>query len=154
MKIAKLLSMTPALAACLALAVVSVALVSCARSVKRELGAVSLREDGTNKQSVKVFLEKNGVLRLGADRVEKLYLEDGSVYIPGKSSDPMDIKIGEDGKIWVGRAQVTRVGLEKDKGFGRDWGAECVCYGRPIGGPPPPPPPISIKKTTPVTKGN
>jgi hypothetical protein len=146
MKIAKLLSLTPVLVVCLALAVVSMAQIGRARSDKRVLGTVSLRKDGKKKQKVKVFLEANGALSLGDERVEKLCFQDGSVYFPGKSSDQREINI-RDGKIRSGNIQTTKIYLYRARAtsiVGFDWGQECECLESPRRPGPPPNPPAPL----------
>lgn len=149
MKIAKLVLMTPVLVTCLALAVVSTAQVKRARSAGSVLGKVSLRKYGKNEKKVEVIkveviLEKNGDLSLGDERIEKLFFQDGSVYLPG-SSDQKEVKIIR-GKFWADGKQVYAIVLSYGK---INYGAECVCYGSPIGPRTPPPPPPNPKTPRP-----
>jgi hypothetical protein len=137
MKIAKLLSMAPVFAACLALAAVSVAQIGCWRTEKTGLGMVSLRVDRPDMQKVEVSIEKNGVLRLGGDKVEAIRLEGRGVYFPGESSDRREIKIGEKGKILIGEVVAASLYFSR---YGRGWdvGSECYCTNPPLPRPPRP----------------
>jgi len=78
-------------------------------------------------QKVEATIEKNGVLKLGGDRVEQIRfnVEGKDFFSPGNPSDRREIKIGTTGKILAGEKSATILYF---RSYGMQWDEEGKCY--------------------------